>query len=73
MRASADAFRGLIDLAIERDGNYYLTYHKFATRKQVLACYPQFEKFLALKLKYDPGERFQSDWYRHYRKMFADG
>jgi len=71
LNASARAFRGLIDLAIARGGSYYLTYHKFATRDQILACYPQFTKFLGLKRKYDPGERFQSDWYRHYRKMFA--
>ena len=71
IEASARSFRGLIDLAIERGGSYYLTYHRFATREQVLACYPQFKKFLDLKRKYDPAERFQSDWYRHYRKLFA--
>jgi FAD/FMN-containing dehydrogenase len=71
MSASQRAFRGLIDLAIERQGNYYLTYHRFATRDQVLACYPQFEEFLKLKRHYDPDERFQSDWYRHYRTMFG--
>ncbi|MCZ6766023.1 MAG: hypothetical protein O7D32_03740 [bacterium] len=27
---------------------------------------------MKLKLKYDPYERFQSDWYRHYRVMFGD-
>jgi len=68
--ASARSFRGLIDLAIARSGSYYLTYHKFARPEQVLACYPQFKDFLALKRKYDPPERFQSDWYRHYRKLF---
>jgi FAD/FMN-containing dehydrogenase len=73
INASAEAFRGLIDLAIARGGNYYLTYHKFATRRQVLTCYPQFKSFLDLKRKYDPDERFQSEWYRHYRKMFANG
>jgi FAD/FMN-containing dehydrogenase len=71
--ASAHAFRHLIDLAIARSGSYYLTYHKFATRDQVSACYPQFKSFLELKKKYDPHERFQSDWYRHYKKMFATG
>ena len=68
---SANSFRGLIDLAIARGGSYYLTYHRFATREQVLTCYPQFTKFLDLKRKYDPAERFQSDWYRHYRQVFA--
>jgi FAD/FMN-containing dehydrogenase len=71
INASAHAFRSLIDLAIARGGNYYLTYHRFATRQQVLSCYPQFKSFLDLKRKYDPEERFQSEWYRHYRKMFA--
>jgi hypothetical protein len=68
---SAKSFRGLIDLAMARGGSYYLTYHKFAKREQVLACYPQFKEFLDLKRKYDSAERFQSDWYRHYRKLFA--
>lgn len=68
---SARSFRGLIDLAIGRGGSYYLTYHKFAKAEQVTACYPQFKQFLELKRKYDPTERFQSDWYRYYRKLFA--
>ena len=71
IEASARSFRGLIDLAMDRGGNYYLTYHKFAEPAQVMACYPQFKKFLDLKTKYDPTARFQSDWYRHYRKLFA--
>src|SRR5438552_17738059 len=71
MEASAQAFRALIDLAIARGGSYYLTYHRFATREQVTTCYPQFASFLALKEKYDPDDRFQSDWYRHYRTVFA--
>ena len=72
LKRSADAFRRLIDMAARRGGTYYLTYHRYATRKQVESCYPQFAEFLKLKLKYDPEERFQSDWYRHYRTMFAD-
>lgn len=71
MEASAQAFRALIDLAIARGGSYYLTYHRFATREQVAKCHPQFANFLALKGKYDPDGRFQSDWYRHYRAVFA--
>ena len=65
-------FRHLIDFAIQYGGSYYLTYHRWATRKQVETCYPQFAEFLRLKRKYDPEERFQSDWYRHYKMMFAD-
>src|SRR5438132_1700349 len=71
IEASANSFRGLIDLAIVRGGSYYLTYHKFAKPEQVLACYPQFKQFLDLKRKYDPTEHFQSDWHRYYRKLFA--
>src|SRR6184192_2991485 len=70
IEASAQSFRGLIDLAIARGGSYYLTYHKFAKPEQVIACYPQFKEFLNLKKKHDPSERFQSDWYRYYRKLF---
>jgi hypothetical protein len=71
IEASARSFRGLIDLAVARRGSYYLTYHKFARPEQILACYPQFKQFLGLKTKYDPSERFQSDWYRYYRKLLA--
>jgi hypothetical protein len=38
----------------------------------VEACYPQFAEFLRLKREFDPDELFQSEWYRHYRAMFAD-
>ena len=72
LQRSENAFRRLIDMAICREGTYYLTYHRYATRKQVEACYPKFAEFLRLKKKYDPEERFQSNWYRHYRTMFAD-
>jgi FAD/FMN-containing dehydrogenase len=65
------AFRALIDLGIRFGGSYYLTYHRFATRQQVETCYPQFREFLRLKREHDPGELFQSEWYRHYRGMFA--
>ncbi len=67
---SAEAFRRLIDMAIRRRGSYYLTYHKWATKEQIVACYPEFPEFLRLKKTFDPDERFQSDWYRHYRAMF---
>ena len=64
-------FRRLIERGIRYGGSYYLTYHRWATPEQVQACYPQFREFLRLKKHHDPEERFQSDWYRHYRAMFA--
>ena len=72
LQSSADAFRRLIDMAIARGGSYYLTYHRFARRDQVERCYPHFAAFLDRKRAYDPRERFQSDWYRHYREMFRE-
>jgi FAD/FMN-containing dehydrogenase len=72
LEKAARDFRLLIDRAIQHGGSYYLTYHRWATRKQIESCYPQFAEFLRLKKKYDPEERFQSDWYRHYKAMFGD-
>jgi FAD/FMN-containing dehydrogenase len=68
---AADAFRRLIDLAIGHGGSFYLPYHRHATRAQIETCYPQFQEFLTRKREYDPSERFESDWYRCYRTMFA--
>lgn len=65
-------FQLIIDRALERDGSFFLTYHRWARKEQVLQAYPRFVQFLELKRQYDPDERFQSEWYRHYRKMFAD-
>jgi FAD/FMN-containing dehydrogenase len=68
---AARAFRRLIDLALVRRGSYYLTYHRWATREQVLAAHPRFPEFLAKKLEHDPEERFQSDWYRHMKRLIG--
>jgi len=68
---SAEAFRRLIEMAAEHRGRYYLTYHRFASHRQLESCYPEFPKFLELKRNFDPHEIFQSDWYRHYRKNAA--
>ncbi len=68
---AGDYFSGLIDHALAFDGSFYLTYHRFARKDQILKAYPQFPEFLALKLKYDPQELFQSTWYRYYKRMFS--
>jgi FAD/FMN-containing dehydrogenase len=65
--AAADAFRELIDLAIEQGGSYYLTYHRWARPDQVARCYPEMPAFLDAKRRHDPAELFQSDWYRHQK------
>jgi FAD/FMN-containing dehydrogenase len=69
---AADDFRRLIDRAIEFGGSYFLTYHRWASRSQVQACHPRLIEFLRAKRRHDPAEAFQSDWYRHYERMFAD-
>jgi FAD/FMN-containing dehydrogenase len=69
--AAADAFRALIDLAIDQDGSYYLTYHRFATARQIEAAHPGIRPFLAAKRALDPQGVFQSDWYRHLEELFA--
>ena len=68
----AEHFRRLIDLAIAHGGSYFLTYHRWATRRQVERCHPRLVEFLRAKRHHDPEERFQREWYRHYRTMFGD-
>jgi FAD/FMN-containing dehydrogenase len=69
---TADTFRALIDLAIARAGSYFLTYHRWARKDQVEACYPGLPAFLEAKQRHDPQGLFQSDWYRHLRAMFDE-
>ena len=66
------AFIRLIDHAIAQNGSYFLTYHRFARRDQVLTCHPALRLWLAAKLRFDPGELFQSDWYRHLVHVVGD-
>ncbi|MCS5710371.1 DUF6962 family protein [Candidatus Berkiella aquae] len=67
---AAAYFSGLIDHALSWNGSFFLTYHRYARKDQILQAYPQFQQFLAMKLKYDPDERFQSSWYQFYKRMF---
>jgi FAD/FMN-containing dehydrogenase len=69
---AAQHFRRLIDRAIQFHGSYFLTYHRWARRDQLLACYPEFPDFLQRKLALDPQERLASDWYRHQRALIAE-
>lgn len=59
------AFRRLIDYALAYRGSYYLTYHRYATVRQLLAAHPTIVSVMQAKRALDPGEVFQSDWYRH--------
>lgn len=66
---TADAFRALIASALDLGGSYFLTYHNYATREQVLRAYPQFPAFLERKRHFDPETRFTSRWYDHHREL----
>ena len=66
---SAAAFRRLIDMAISRGGNYFLTYHRFARPDQVFACHPGLRQWLTTKHRIDPYQTFQSDWYQHLLRL----
>lgn len=65
------AHRALFAAAIAHDGAFDLASGTDATREQVEACYPMMRAFLAEKRRYDPAERFQNDWYRHYRGLIG--
>jgi FAD/FMN-containing dehydrogenase len=69
IEAARRTFARLIDLAIKFGGSYYLTYHRFASKEQLLHCYPQMPDFVGHKEEHDPGNIFSSDWYEHYRKL----
>ncbi len=72
LKRAAQQFRRLIDDAVRHDGSYYLTYHRWASRRQIEACHPRFRRFLELKRHYDPDGLFQSDWYRYHLRLFGD-
>lgn len=69
LERTADAFRRLISRAIEFGGSFFLTYHRYATRAQLLKCYPELPRFISAKRHFDPDDRFQSDWYKHLAAM----
>ena len=56
------AMRALIDEALARGGSFYLTYHRWASREQLLAGHPALPKVLAESRRRDPGRVLASDW-----------
>ncbi len=68
---TATTFRALFDVALALGGSFYLTYHTYATREQLLAAYPELPEFLNHKRRFDPNERFQSTWYHRIRRLIA--
>ena len=70
IRRAREICRQLERFATRRGGSFYLTYNRFAARRELDSAYPQFSDFLTLKKKYDPLEIFQSEWYRYYKDLY---
>jgi len=68
---TAEAFRGLIECAAALGGTYFPTYHRWASREQVLRCHPRLPEFIREKRARDPQGVLQSEWFRHYERMFT--
>jgi FAD/FMN-containing dehydrogenase len=58
--------RGLIDVALDCGGTYYLPYRPHATTAQFHRAYPQAGQFFDLKQRHDPDGLFQNEFYRNY-------
>lgn len=71
LERTAEAFRRLVDVALSLGGSFFLTYHRYATREQVLQAYPAMPAFLAAKHRHDPHDRFVSDWYHHMQSLLG--
>ena len=56
----------LADITLAEGGTFYLPYQHHYSKDQLLAAYPNFDKFCELKNKYDPDARFSNLWWEHY-------
>lgn len=63
IRKAKAGFRGLIDLATDLGGTFYLAYHRWASRRQLLAAYPRLPEWIERKKEHDPEGLWSSDWY----------
>lgn len=56
--------RALIDVTLRHGGRFFLPYQLHFTGRQLRTSYPELPDFLGAKLRCDPGELFQSTFYR---------
>ncbi len=56
---------GLIDLALEQGGTFYLPYRNYANSEQMIKAYPELDRFISFKKKRDPDEIFASEFYSY--------
>ncbi len=70
-RHTAEAFRGLIDAALDLDGSFFLTCHRLATRERMLRAHPRLPESRATKRRHGPEGRFVSDGYRQVSMLLG--
>jgi FAD/FMN-containing dehydrogenase len=58
--------QNLIDAALNLKGRFYLPYRLHATTRQFKSAYPQAPGFFEAKRRYDPGSRFQNQFFLKY-------
>ncbi len=63
----------LVDAALKNRGSYYLPYQLYPTSQQVRLAYPQLDTFFSRKLKYDPEELFENNFYAKYKRSIEFG
>ncbi|MBF5081095.1 FAD-binding oxidoreductase [Quadrisphaera sp. INWT6] len=66
LTSSEAAFQRLIDLALERGGSYFLTYHRWARPDQLLRAHPGLPALVERQRALDPDGVLHSDWYREH-------
>ncbi len=64
LASSGAAFQRLIDLALDRDGSYFLTYHRWARPDQLLRAHPGLPALVEHQRSLDPEGVLHSDWFR---------
>lgn len=58
--------QNMVDLAIENDGTYYLTYQLYPSQEQIRTVYPNIDDFFLEKKRIDPQEIFMNKFYAKY-------
>ena len=58
--------QALIERALDVGGSYYLPYRLHATPRQIHRAYPELDRFIAGKRRYDPQLRFRNALWEAY-------
>ena len=65
------SFERLYDAALDLGGSFYLTYHRWARKDQLLRAYPMLPAVLERKRREDPRGVLRSDWYDHLARTLG--